>query len=130
MALATAILGGFVGALIGLLIALLGQSREDERLRRAEEWRQRTAKQERLRKEFATALELVYEVHVATGLFQWVPPSQAAKDPTYEKRRAKLEELYEEANAADILLRLEGATDAWRASQRLSNSTKCFATRC
>ncbi len=56
--------------LIGLLIALLGQSREDDRLRRAEAWRQQAAKKERLRDEFATALLLVYSISVDTGIFR------------------------------------------------------------
>lgn len=112
MGLLAAVLGGFVGALIGLLIALLGQSREDDRLRRAEEWRQQTAKRERLREEFDTALRLVYEVQVATAIFQRLPPPG---DPAYAKRRKELEALYEKAKSADIRLRLEGATVAWRA---------------
>lgn len=115
MGLLTAVLGGFVGALIGLLIALVGQSREDERLRRAEVWRQQAAKQDRLRDELATALRLVYTVAADTGIFQWVPPSQASKDPNYAKRRAEIDALHEETRAADIRLRLEGATVAWRA---------------
>jgi len=115
MELVTAVLGGFVGALIGLLIALLGQSREDDRLRRAEEWRQQAAKQERLRGEFATALLLVYTISVDTGIFRWVPPSQAAKDPAYLVLRRELAAQYEKAKAADIRLRIEGATEAWHA---------------
>ncbi|HUZ87763.1 MAG TPA: hypothetical protein VNF26_12520 [Candidatus Baltobacterales bacterium] len=114
MEILTAVLGGFVGALIGLLIALVGQSREDDRLRRAEAWRQQTAKQVRLRDELATALRLVYAVAADTGIFRWVPPSQASKDPNYAKRRAEIDALYEETRAADIRLRLEGATIAWR----------------
>jgi gas vesicle protein len=112
MELLAAVLGGFVGALIGLLIALLGQSREDDRLRRAEEWRQQTAKRERLREEFDTALRLVYEVQVSTAIFQRVPPPG---DPAYTKRREELEALYDKAKSADLRLRLEGATVAWRA---------------
>lgn len=95
MDLLAAVIGGFVGALIGLLIALLGQSREDARLRRAEEWRQQVAKQERLRGEFATALRLVYTVSADTGIFRWIPPSQGAQDPAALKWRQELEALYE-----------------------------------
>lgn len=114
MDLLTAVLGGFVGALIGLLIALLGQSREDDRLRRAEEWRQRAAKRERLREEFEAALLLVYSISVDTGIFRWIPPSQEAKTPAGLKWRQEMTALYEKAKAADIRLRLEGATPAWQ----------------
>jgi hypothetical protein len=112
MELLTAVLGGFVGALIGLLIALLGQSREDARLRRAEEWRQKAAKQERLRVEFATILRIVYAIDAMTGIFHWVVPSRAAEDPAYVTRLADLDALYVEARDADVRVRLEGVAVA------------------
>ena len=114
MELVTAVLGGFVGALIGLLIALVGQSREDDRLRRAEDWRQQAAKKERLRAEFEAALLLVYSISVDTGIFRWIPPSQEAKTPAGLKWRQEMAALYEKAKAADIRLRLEEATAAWQ----------------
>lgn len=110
--MATAFVAGLVGALIGLAIALIAQSRQDDRLRQSEEWRQLAAKQERLRKEFATTLRLVYTIDADTGMYQSGPQS---KDPNYAKRRAEIGALYEEARLADIRLRLEGATDVWRA---------------
>jgi len=115
MELVTAVLGGFVGALIGLLIALLGQSREDDRLRRAEEWRQRAAKQDRLRAEFATILRIVYAIDAMTGIFHWVAPSRAAEDPAYVKQLADLDALYLEARHADVRVRLEGVAAAAQA---------------
>jgi hypothetical protein len=126
MGLATAVLGGFVGALIGLLIALVGQSREDERLRRTEEWRQMAAKQDRLRAEFVTALRLTYEVTAATGLLKWEPPSEAAKDPMYAKQTEALGALYAKTKEADIRLRLEGATQAWGAVAEVSHQHYLF----
>ena len=126
MELVTAVLGGFVGALIGLLIALLGQSREDDRLRRAEDWRQQAAKQERLRDEFATALMLVYSISVDTGIFRWIPPSQEAKSPAGVKWRQEIEALYEKAKAADVRLRLEGATEAWQAIAEVVKEHQTF----
>jgi len=109
-------LAGLVGALAGLVIALLAQSREDTRARQAEGWRQASAKVERLRKEFATALDLAYMIETDTGMFEWVSPSSPkAKEPRYVKRRAEIDRLYEEARAADIRLRLEGATEASQA---------------
>jgi len=85
-----------------------------------------SAKQERLRTEFATALRLAYEVTTATGLLKWKPPSQAAKDPMYSKQTAKLGSLYESMKEADIRLRLEGATEAWSTVADISHEHYLF----
>ena len=122
----TAVLAGFVGALAGLIVALIAQSREDKRLRQSEEWRQRAAKQERLRGEFATALKLVYTIAAHTNIFNWVPLSRASKDPVYVKRLAELDALYEEAKSADLRLRLEGATAAWGAIYEVTRQHQAF----
>ncbi len=106
-------LAGLIGALAGLVIALIAQSREDTRARRSEMWRQQTERRERLRKEFTTALDLAYTIEVDTGIFEWVTPSSPrAKDPKYLKRRERIDQLYEAARDTDIRLRLEGATEA------------------
>lgn len=123
---AAAILGGLVGALIGLLIALIGQSREDERLRRSEAWRQQTAKQERIRAEFATALRLMYQIEAYTQVDHWYAPSVAERDPDYVKRLAEFGPLYQEAHLADIRMRLEGATEAWQALNEVALQHQAF----
>jgi hypothetical protein len=126
LALATAVLGGLVGALIGLLIALLGQSREDARLRLAEEWRQQAAKQERLRAELETVLQLIYAIDAITTVPHWVTPSLGASDPAYVKLMAGVEALSKEAKAADVRLRLEGATEAWQALDAVAVQHQLF----
>jgi gas vesicle protein len=115
----TAVLAGLVGALAGLIVALIAQSREDKRLRQAEEWRQRTAKQERLRKEFETALQLVYAIEVNTSMWQPMP--------TPAKRLKELDRLYEEAKLADTRLKLEGATQAWSSMQEVARHHQIYS---
>lgn len=126
MELVAAVLGGFAGASIGLLIALIGQSHEDERLRSAEGWRQRAAKQERLRAEFATILRIVYTIDTMTGIFHWVSPARAAEDPAYAQLLADLDGLYKEARAADVRVRLEGVAVAWEALDTVTRQHQLF----
>jgi hypothetical protein len=123
----SAFLAGLIGALAGLVIALIAQSREDFRARRAEIWRQQTERRERLRQDFKTALDIAYTIEIDTGMFEWVTPSSPrAKDPNYIKRRERIDQLYEAARDADVRLRLEGATEASEALNEVARQHGVF----